>query len=270
MAAPDTTSHPVKRLRQETVRLEGAITACLAEATPKAVHELRSSIRRIEAQCDLLGQMRGLREFRQGRGRVEERLKKMRRLAGEVRDIDVQMKLIEKNAPPELAKDADAVVQRLKARRKSEAKLLVDALEKSQVKVGRGVNRLLKSVKTKDEIALTATELVAMVGRWFGRHRGSARTNPQLHRARKAAKLARYMAEGAPASGRGKRVAKDYEKMQSAGGRWHDWVVLVETTAAELGKKHPLVGEFKRRRDAELRVYRKRLGWLTGTGRRRG
>jgi CHAD domain-containing protein len=266
MAGPDTTTHPIQTLYEKTVKLEGAITSCLAKATPKAVHELRSSIRRIEAQCELVEQISGLPLYRERRGQVDKCLKKMRRLAGTVRDIDVQVKLIEENTPAEQMAGADAVVHRLKARREREAKLLVDALQKGQAKVGRAINRLLKSVKAKDELALSAAQLVATVRRWFDRHRGSARTIVQLHQARKSAKLARYMAEGSPESARAKRVAKDYERMQSTGGRWHDWAVLVETTAAELRKKHPLLREFERHRDTELRAYRRALARFHGPG----
>jgi CHAD domain-containing protein len=85
---------PVEELRKQAGRLEAALSVGVATPTTKAVHELRSSTRRVEAQLELLATVKGLPPYRPAARKVSRRLEKLRRVAGRVRDCDVQDKLL--------------------------------------------------------------------------------------------------------------------------------------------------------------------------------
>ena len=224
MASSDNAAHPIQTLLQETIRLEAAIACCMAKATPKAVHQLRTAIRHVEAQLELMNQLPGLPPFDKESRVLKEHLKKLRQLAGRVRDSDIQRKLIAAYPVPRAIEDSRELRRWLKARRHSQAASLVRTLRKVHAKVGRAIYRLLEIVKPADRLVLTATQLGSMVQVWFRVHRHPDTTPIELHATRKAAKLARYMAEVGTGARVAQRIAKDCETIQEAGGRWHDWV----------------------------------------------
>ena len=83
----------------------------------------------------------------------------------------------------------------------------------------------------------------------------------QLHELRKRAKLARYLAESAPRSAvAAQRLAKQFATLQQAGGEWHDWLVLAQVAAGELGPSATLSQRFAAHADHALHAFRRRLG----------
>ena len=94
-----TTAHPIRTLREHVTALEAAITLCLADPAPKPVHRLRTSTRRIEAQLMLLELLPALPLHHKTAGKARRLLKKLRRAAGQVRDLDVQNDLIATETP---------------------------------------------------------------------------------------------------------------------------------------------------------------------------
>ena len=73
---------PVEQLREQAKRLEAALSVGVATPTTKAVHELRSSTRRVEAQLELLATIKGLPPYKPAAQKVLRRLEKLRRIAG--------------------------------------------------------------------------------------------------------------------------------------------------------------------------------------------
>src|ERR1700744_501206 len=109
---------PIQTLQQLVTSLEAALSVNLADPDRKAVHELRSETRRIEAQLELLHMVRGLPPYKTEAESLLRRLARLRRLAGKVRDCDVQRKLLgarrddgtvgdDAEATAELRKDSD-------------------------------------------------------------------------------------------------------------------------------------------------------------------
>src|SRR3954467_9044601 len=70
-------------------RVSKSLKAVAASTTPKNVHFFRTSCRRLEAVAEL-GKGDGARVLR----KLSKRLDKPRRLAGRVRDLDVQLELL--------------------------------------------------------------------------------------------------------------------------------------------------------------------------------
>ncbi len=88
------TVQPVRTLREHVTALEAAMMVCLADPRPRAVHRLRTMTRRIEGQLALLA-MLPASLCKQSAKKLRRILKKFRRAAGEVRDLDVQVDLID-------------------------------------------------------------------------------------------------------------------------------------------------------------------------------
>ncbi|HLI77715.1 MAG TPA: CHAD domain-containing protein, partial [Acidobacteriaceae bacterium] len=84
--------------------LEAAMSVCLAEPETKPVHRLRTETRRVEALLLLLALMPDLPEHRKEAGALLRVLGKVRRAAGEVRDLDVHRKMLETVAEAEPAR----------------------------------------------------------------------------------------------------------------------------------------------------------------------
>ena len=269
MTASSTAAHPVRTLREHTTALEAAITVCLAAPERKPVHRLRTTTRRIEGQFALLSTLSGVPEHdKQGR-RVRSLLTKFRRAAGEVRDADVQMELLESVAASSssrsLRKDAATLHSYLKAGRDKAAGRLLKLLRRRGAELAGVLERLLAALEPAESLAISSAKVAALASQWFSQNvppdfRSSLDDPDQLHAVRKTAKLARYIAENAPESATGTReLAKAFESVQEAGGRWHDWLVLADFADEELGASSALTKSFTRRCRLALTKYQRRL-----------
>ena len=253
---------PIEALREQAKALEAEIHLCLDDPDKGAVHRLRTTIRRFEAQMELVGQLWKATPPPGEIKRLRKLLKKLRTIAGNVRDFDVQREFVAAHTIPQIALDARRLRRYLKRRRSDESLLLQDLLNDIHRKIEGAIQKLLDSLHDNLELSLPATQLATVARLWFAHHRGQSNTIDELHKTRKAAKIARYMAEIAPHSAAAEAVAKKLEDLQHAGGQWHDWVLLVDVAAGRLGKKHPLAEVFQHRCNLSLRAYRRRLARL--------
>lgn len=87
--------YPVPVLRERITALEASVTVCLADPDHKPVHKLRTETRRVEAVLLLLDLVSSLPEHRRESASMFRALKKLRRAAGTVRDLDVHRKMLE-------------------------------------------------------------------------------------------------------------------------------------------------------------------------------
>jgi CHAD domain-containing protein len=267
--ATSTTAHPIRTLREHVTALEAAMTLCLAEATPRPVHRLRTSTRRIEAQLILLEFLPGLPPHEKPAHRARRLLKKIRRAAGQVRDIDVQIDLIAAETPDDVPKlvrkNSRKLREALEEQRAEEAGNLIDILHKHQAKLALTLESLLTTIAPAEPLTLAPTQLSSLIRSWFIQNSPAEPTgdpdNPEhLHTIRKTAKLARYLAENAPKSARTPRkLARTFESIQQAGGDWHDWLILSTIARDELGESSPLAESFTNKCHSALATYRRRL-----------
>ena len=108
---------------------------------------------------------------------------------------------------------------------------------------------LLATLAPAESITLSEAQLIELILARYGNLQAAAPsaavpgTIAQLHEIRKRAKLARYLAESAPRSATAaRRLAAQFERLQQAGGEWHDWLVLAQVANGELspsGQKLP-------------------------------
>jgi CHAD domain-containing protein len=272
MATAPQSVHPIQTLRQAVNALEAAILLCLVKPGKAAVHRLRTSTRRIEAQLELLTLLPQLPQHGKQARRAGRWLKRLRRAAGMVRDLDVQRELIqsEASAKPTHArpgrgtrKQSRALRRDLKHQREDAAGALLELLHKRQALFAVTFESLLDALAPATSFALTQAQLITLIRRWF-RQAASAASDPhdpeQLHELRKRAKLARYLAESAPeAATAAQRMATRFGTLQQAGGSWHDWDMLARTASAQLGPSAELHRRFASQARVALRDYRRHL-----------
>jgi CHAD domain-containing protein len=260
-------TNPIHTLRQRATCLEAAISVSLGDPTRKAVHELRSETRRIEALLDLLQNISGLPGYREAADPLRRRLRKLRRLAGKVRDCDVQRRLLTKEtasesqveAASDLREDRDKLRKLLKRDRIDAEVGLGRFLRRQQSKLTRALEDVFNALKPVEKNEVPAQELLERVERSVGRALRFHRLDQKrLHDVRKAAKHARYQCEALPGAGAA-AFAKRLEDLQDKGGAWHDLLVLAERASKELGADHALPRALQRDRDEHLNLYLEKL-----------
>ncbi len=235
--------HPIETLREHATALEAAMTVALAKPRKTAVHDVRTLVRRLEAQMELLTQLAALPADSAEASELGRELRKLRRAAGRVRDLDVQRKTLKtytglpKRAATELRGE-------LKEAREQRAKKLQRVLLKQLPRVVGALEQVVESLGTANGLVLPALRLAPLVERWTLSQESATPLagldDDQLHSRRKVAKAARYMMETAAGAASAEQAAARYEQEQNAGGHWHDWMDLEATAREYFGRKHPL------------------------------
>jgi len=258
------------RLRELTAALKRNLEACAHDPEVEAVHNVRTGTRRIEAMLDTIvrelcpqsGDSAGDEGHTVGDAARKwlRLLKKIRRTAAEVRDLDVHRNLLKKwglltktdcaeagqlPAAASHAAGADPMAQQagdldawLKHARVDHAQPLMKAAVKwsarlddelasfeaamEQAPLQRANSRSAAAVAL-DAFARLSTEIQRL-------HEGN------LHDFRKGAKKARYMAESGGDDPQAGAVGKALKKLQDEIGDWHDWLVLSEEAHEALGE----------------------------------
>ncbi len=230
MAATQQLTHPLQTLREHISALDSAITLSLADPKPRPVHHLRTSTRRIEALLALFELLPELPAHKASARTAGRLLRKLRRAAGAVRDLDVQGDLLEnleasilqssataaaasqpgqlgsaalaQTVPPRhLHNHAKRLGKAIKRRRDREAKALVHILGKLQSRIAPALGQLLDQLSTAGDLTLTPDQFASFSRTWYQHHtptpeETAATGDPDLlHAIRKSAKLARYIAE---------------------------------------------------------------------------
>jgi CHAD domain-containing protein len=237
-----------------------ALLACRADVDQHAVHLLRTTTRRIEALL-----RKGLKEHPRAKSsdsKIEkalQRLKKVRRAAGPVRDIDVQRKLCaeivqkfgERRGVGEKTKLQDEGAKldaHLRRKRRERAKELDRLLLKAEPKLGGALTGIRDALKNMSGVSLlkTARELAADDS-------PKERGEEDLHSYRKRMKAPRYLAEMQGSSRAALALAKDLKRVLDDIGRWHDLMLLDDVAKKVLGKRSILTVGIARERDVALR-----------------
>jgi CHAD domain-containing protein len=246
-----------------------AVVSCRVESAEKAVHTVRTGSRRLEA---LLRKMqedhRGAAGLHREAEKALKQLDRIRRLAGSVRDLDVQRKLAE-DVREEMSSRKSAAVREdvaaeyerldgyLKRRRERGADALREGLTKRELKVERALERTAEEMK---DLTANAPTALVTARRWTQRSAAKiGKLNEgNLHDFRKRTKAARYVAELQKESLAAKRFARELRGVQDAIGEWHDWELLSQVTKDVVGEDSLMVGALMKRRDASFRAALRR------------
>lgn len=207
-----------KRRRLAFQRLSRQLSKLADKPAPDSVHKFRTCGRRIEA---LLG------EFTVGPNRNNKKLLKalarLRKKAGRVRDLDVQIGNLRNLKIPEESHRKAQVLQVLSDERLEREHKLLEMFDKKTV---RGLQKRLRRAAS-EEIPQDLDPLqtaLSQLARLSQDH--APLTEKTLHRYRVVGKRARYLAELAGKSPEADPIVQNLKHMQDVIGDWHDWLKL--------------------------------------------
>jgi CHAD domain-containing protein len=218
-----------KRMRGLNKDLSGAISKVTGKPAPKVVHRLRTTIRRIESLVSYSHP-----DLKKKLERSLEKMADLRKRAGKVRDLDVQMGLLKTLGNGSTVRDRKILAAILEKKRERQVKRLESTINKIQeskffsrmerIAVHAGV---VKDGKDRPLAPLEeATAQLAVMAHDFARY---ALKPGRLHEARVTLKRIRYLAELAEESPAQKDFIRELKSVQDAVGEWHDWQELTGT-----------------------------------------
>ncbi len=234
---------PIVAFLQHADALKSAMVECLDTASPKAVHRLRSTTRRMEAALELLIITAGLPALRKKSKAFRKALRKIRRAAGHVRDLDVHRELL---GAYKKIRDTERLDEDLDAERKIDARKLQQSISRDQQKILRALAKLEKTLSPVANLDLSGEGVADSARSWLAAavHGLDLQDDEDLHSIRKACKTGRYIAEiGSEASTIASSLAKRLNGVQKTAGSWHDYLMLLEEVHRNLPEDSPLAGK---------------------------
>jgi len=203
---------------------------------PERVHKFRTSSRRVEA---LLSEVAV--NHHGNEGKLLKRLARLRKKAGKLRDLDVEIAALRALRFPQANGHKSQVMGALIKERAKREKKLVKASDRATLDELR--KRLRRSAKdldipgNREPLALTFRKLRELS------QSSAPLSEKMLHEYRIIGKRARYIAEFASDDPDRKRVVDQLKHMQDVIGDWHDWLKLSEKAEKILGgvRESPLV-----------------------------
>jgi CHAD domain-containing protein len=217
-------------------KLERDLDRLSAQPEAKRVHRFRTGVRRLQT---LLEDLSPARDHNQKR--LLKVLTRVRKKAGKVRDLDVQLAALRSLKFPQEPRRKTQLMHQLIELRGQREKKLSKALNSEAV---REIHKRLKRARkdfnsdaNRDPLSV-ARQILEPIAKADG-----FPTEELLHQYRLLGKRARYTAEFASKSPESARFIADIERIQDALGDWHDWFTLTQTAASRLGDVHesPLV-----------------------------
>ena len=237
--------------------VSAAIEACAEEPTEKAVHQVRTRCRRLEALISAVVSIRLNAERLHSTGEaLLRKIKKIRRAAGPVRDLDIHLSLLETIAGDPPDEDAQELKKTLERQRKRASVAALKDIERHRPELERRAARFLDAF---NDLSVNAQELdTAVLAKARFLETAAAFSlirADNLHDFRKQSKQARYIAEINPRSAASARLAKKLNCVQDAIGAWHDWDVMMEEAGEILGRtRAPLLRRIQANRSKAYRV----------------
>ena len=203
---------------------------------PRNVHRLRTAIRRVEAV--LLEVSPGLDRNQR---KVLKLLARLRRRAGKIRDIDVQITALRALKVADEPGRKSRILAALADLRAIREKRFLQALDSAVVQeVRKRLNRVDRELLTEN-----APDPLTLAWRIFDRLTRENQTlnEASLHQYRINGKRARYVAELAGDAPEAQRFVSHLKQMQDVLGEWHDWLTLSQTVArlTDSGQSSPLL-----------------------------
>ena len=213
---------PVDQKRTQTLfrKLSRVARKLTSEPQPDDVHQFRTTTRRIEALFSEL-----VHKPDRNERKLLKQLAKIRKRAGRVRDLDVQVAALRSLKIGRDGEDKRTLLSALAADRARHEKKLVSLLdEKSLRDLRKRFRRAAEDSRLynrKIEPAGEALRIFTQLARKQGEVNESV-----LHQYRLRCKRARYVAEMDGKEPLAKAVVVQLKAIQDAIGEWHDWDTL--------------------------------------------
>ena len=238
----------LKRSRLAFQKLGREVTRLTRKPAPESVHKFRTNSRRVEA---VLSEV--VPELNRNDKKLLKLLSRLRKKAGRVRDLDVEIASLRSLKIPggngHKSVFVDALVQE---RAKSEQKLAKAFDRETAARVRKRLKRAIASIdlpKNTDPLTLTLSKLAKLSSDHV------PLTEKTLHQYRIIGKRARYIAELADEDSGAKRVVDQLKHMQDVIGDWHDWLKLTQRAEKLFGgvRDSALVAMLRNVTQAKLR-----------------
>jgi len=198
------------------------LTKLARKPAAESVHKFRTNSRRVEA---LLSEV--VPALHRNDKRLLKRLARLRKKAGRVRDLDVQIAALRNlKIPQGNGQKSEFMATLLQDRIRRESRLARAFNRETAVEIQKRLRRAageLDVPKNLDPLALALAQLVRL------ERNHAPLTEETLHEYRIIGKRARYIAELASAKdAEAARVVGQLKQMQDVIGDWHDWLKLTE------------------------------------------
>jgi CHAD domain-containing protein len=221
--------------------LTDLLKAAANDPSDKETHQLRTSLRRCEGIIKTSTYCLSAKE--QG---VLKRLKKVRKTAGKVRDLDIHIGLLtsEEFAGSRFNGAPEELRSQLVALREKAAKRLETEIKKA---LRKGTARKAQKLGRKAAQGLP-TDPIAVIEQPVREIAATAKLEDaaSLHEVRIALKRVRYALEAYDDPSLAETV-KAIKRVHDAIGEWHDWITLADAAADHLARRSPLVLHARRK-----------------------
>ena len=215
---------------------------------PEDVHLLRTTIRRFQtlAMLHAEGQTDGI-------GKLLKQLNRIRRRAGKVRDIDVQVAAL-RGIRSGTKRERNDLKQYLQQTHESRARKLVRTVKEE---LADGLEKRLRHAAlafAEPRGAVKAGALAAALGKFASLMEHHPPLNEDnLHDFRMDCKRIRYEAELEGPTPAAKKALRQFKRIQDATGEWHDWVNLANSAEQVATNEHsPLLSAIRAMRQAKF------------------
>ena len=237
-----------KRSRIVFQKLEQDLVKLSSKPRAENVHRFRTGTRRLQI---LLGELSP--KLDRSQKKLLKLLGRIRKRAGKVRDLDVQLAALRTLKIPREPRRKTQLVNRLIELRGRQEKKLRKAVEEDTV---REIRKRLRRASKNFNPEASRDPLTVARGMLQGIGRGDvAVTEALLHQYRILSKRARYAAEFGEPSTQAEQFIAGLKDIQDALGDWHDWLTLTQTASEHLGevRESPLVAELHNVTGAKFR-----------------
>jgi CHAD domain-containing protein len=209
-------------------KTERALLKLSAAQDAESVHAFRTTSRRLQTLLEEVIPLRRRKEKR-----LLKMLDRIRKRAGKVRDIDVQLTALRSLKVPQEPRRKTQLMQGLIELRAKHEKKLRKMLSKDLIREAR--KRIKRASKVKPEAAYDPLTIARAMLAKVARPAGPV-TEDILHQYRTVVKRARYAVEFAPKSAEAAQLSSQLKRLQDALGNWHDWLTLTQTAAKRIGE----------------------------------
>ena len=210
-----------ERSRLAFQRLNRQLTKLARKPAPESVHKFRTYGRRVEALLDQL-----VPKPNRNDRKLLKLLSRLRKKAGRVRDLDVQIVSLRNLKIPS---ESDRKVQLLRTLAEERNRLEKKLAKTFDPETIGELRKRLKRAANNAEIPKNTDPLGVAMRQFAQLGRDHAPlTEKTLHQYRIVGKRARYLAELAGKIPEAERFVDQLKRMQDVLGDWHDWLKLTQ------------------------------------------
>lgn len=216
-----------KQVRLVFARISRHVGRLTRDPKSEDVHRFRTNSRRVEALLTELAPENGNTK------KLLKLLSKLRKRAGRVRDLDVQIIFLKNLRVPDRQNHRAQLLELLAEEHGRRSKKLAKSFDVGTV---RDLRKRLR--RAKSEIELDAINPLRLAVARLPKPVPAAMTEKILHACRIAAKQSRYLAELATESANAKAFVAELKQAQDEVGEWHDVLKLQQRAGKLFGTVH--------------------------------